>query len=107
MSERFTARDLAWPMALENAFRRQRSSPIVWGERRSAICRARNFSQARSLALEVPPRFQEQSRFILLRLPDHAKDMLFLNRQFRKLNGTVSLSLEYELLRLLFRFKKS
>lgn len=32
--------------ALENAFRRQGSSPSVWGERRSAICRPKNFSQS-------------------------------------------------------------
>src|SRR5260370_19973024 len=33
--------------------------------------------------------------------------MLFLDRQFRKFNRTASLCLEYELFRLLFRFKKS
>src|ERR1700730_9515886 len=46
ISERFTTAALAWPTSLENAFSRQRSSASVWAERRSATCRAKNFSQS-------------------------------------------------------------
>ena len=46
ISERFTAAALDWPMPRENAFRRQRSSESVWGERRSVICRQKKFSQS-------------------------------------------------------------